>query len=264
MRHAYVADVGDFGKYGLLRALHRGRPAYQLGVVWYLTDAREENNDGRHNGYLVGSPSLRKSFRDCDEDLYDAMSRMRRESRLSVRDIQCSGVLPEATVYFDLAVPNRDDCQPGRSIQWTARHAWHREAQKALLRADYVFTDPDNGILFPDRASNTPLERSAPSHKHSYWHELAAFLESGKSVIAYHHLGRQRGGHTAQILRCLRIIYDLGHEAEAIHYRRGTARAFVAIPGTNQHKRWLFETCRRFAENWAAHARLAELPCIDS
>ena len=38
MQNRYVGDIGDFGKYGLLRA-HFGRK-YQiplrLGVVWYL------------------------------------------------------------------------------------------------------------------------------------------------------------------------------------------------------------------------------------
>ena len=33
MQNRYVGDIGDFGKYGLLRALYHGR---QLGVAWYL------------------------------------------------------------------------------------------------------------------------------------------------------------------------------------------------------------------------------------
>ena len=40
----YVGDVGDFGKYGLLRALCGGD--LTLGVVWYLYPDEEANNDG--------------------------------------------------------------------------------------------------------------------------------------------------------------------------------------------------------------------------
>ena len=33
MQNRYVGDIGDYVKYGLLRALADGR---QLGVAWYL------------------------------------------------------------------------------------------------------------------------------------------------------------------------------------------------------------------------------------
>ena len=44
MQDRYVGDVGDFGKYGLLRALCGGD--LTLGVVWYLYPDEEANNDG--------------------------------------------------------------------------------------------------------------------------------------------------------------------------------------------------------------------------
>ena len=44
MQNRYVGDIGDFGKYGLLRALCHGR---RLGVAWYLYP------DEAHNGGIV-------------------------------------------------------------------------------------------------------------------------------------------------------------------------------------------------------------------
>ena len=41
MQDRYVGDVGDFGKYGLLRSLCRGDEhgaAFRLGVLWYRFD----------------------------------------------------------------------------------------------------------------------------------------------------------------------------------------------------------------------------------
>ena len=43
MQDCYVGDIGDFGKYGLLRSLCGGDdygPALRLGVLWYKFDGR--------------------------------------------------------------------------------------------------------------------------------------------------------------------------------------------------------------------------------
>ena len=50
MQDKYAGDVGDFGKFALLRALCDGR---QLGICWYRTDSvLETTNDGKHLDYL--------------------------------------------------------------------------------------------------------------------------------------------------------------------------------------------------------------------
>ena len=58
MRDRYVGDIGDFAKYGLLRAIGKGK---RLGVAWYLcvgneaprVDSEEvSTGDGRHTAYL--------------------------------------------------------------------------------------------------------------------------------------------------------------------------------------------------------------------
>ena len=49
MRHEYVGDIGDFGKYALLKALAGND--LTLGVVWYLNVAHESNNDGQFTSY---------------------------------------------------------------------------------------------------------------------------------------------------------------------------------------------------------------------
>ena len=59
MQDRYAGDIGDFGKYGLLRALcgEDGHgPALRLGVLWYRVLEAEENNDGRHTAYLHSGP----------------------------------------------------------------------------------------------------------------------------------------------------------------------------------------------------------------
>ena len=95
MKHPYVGDVGDFGKYGLLRVVGKHPGGMRLGVVWYLTDAQEHNNDGKHDGYLKnGSQRERDSFRNCDPALYDRLGVIRRNSQLDLNMVEDGSVLP--------------------------------------------------------------------------------------------------------------------------------------------------------------------------
>lgn len=52
MQHRYAADIGDFGKFHLLRFLfnHTG---YKLKQIWYLYPNESHNNDGLHINYFV-------------------------------------------------------------------------------------------------------------------------------------------------------------------------------------------------------------------
>ena len=43
MQNRYTGDIGDFAKYGLLRALC---PGHRLGVAWYLYPDESHNEDG--------------------------------------------------------------------------------------------------------------------------------------------------------------------------------------------------------------------------
>jgi len=55
MQNRYTADIGDFGKYGLLRALCStvdDGSKLRLGVVWYLVPDESHNADGKFIQYL--------------------------------------------------------------------------------------------------------------------------------------------------------------------------------------------------------------------
>ena len=49
MKNQYVGDIGDYGKYALLRALSC---RYSIGVNWYLTPD-DDRSDGRFTDYLL-------------------------------------------------------------------------------------------------------------------------------------------------------------------------------------------------------------------
>lgn len=75
MRARAAGDGGDFGKYGLLRAITRpgitkkgGQETLSLGVVWYRHPDEKATNDGEHIDYL--GPSGREDL------LYDCLSKI--------------------------------------------------------------------------------------------------------------------------------------------------------------------------------------------
>jgi len=256
MRHSYVADVGDFGKYGLIRALCAERPTCHLGVVWYLTEVIETRNDGRHDGYLSGAANGIGHYRNCDPDLYDRLGAIRKERCLNIGVVESGDVLPAETLYYGDAVPSRGNAPSGTDNRMR-RHEWFRQAFEALRGSDLVLADPDNGVRFEDRemARNKTEPRKSP--KHAYWEELETFLRDGTSLVVYHHLGRKAGGHIAEIQRCLAAVLERGYRSFGIHFRRGSARLFLVIPARDTHHEWLKRGCARFADRWRAHCALA-------
>ena len=80
MQDQYTGDIGDFGKYGLLRSLtspETGNPL-RLGVVWYLTQGENHSPDGQQTGYLHLEERRRERFTACDEELYLALRELSR------------------------------------------------------------------------------------------------------------------------------------------------------------------------------------------
>ena len=50
MKNQYFGDIGDYGKYGLLRFL--AEHEVNVAVNWYLTK-NDQSNDGNLRGYLT-------------------------------------------------------------------------------------------------------------------------------------------------------------------------------------------------------------------
>ena len=110
MQHKYVGDVGDFGKYGLLRALAgittQGEPL-SLGIAWYLNGSETGTpGDGKHTSYLTKP----EEYRNCDPELFDCMSQIISEAGLNpeirhLKSVERSGILGSTAVFHgDLSV----------------------------------------------------------------------------------------------------------------------------------------------------------------
>ena len=117
MRNRFIGDVGDFGKYGLLRALcgisPPAEPRLSLAVVWY-------RNEGKQFDY-VEQP---KKFADCDPELFQELKALVDNDSRTVESIEQSGILGPETCFHP---------------------------QPAKNESDIVFLDPDTGLAFNDK-----------------------------------------------------------------------------------------------------------------
>ncbi len=227
MQDRYVGDVGDFGKYGLLRTLCRadaGGEELSLGVVWYLVPDEGHNDDGKHVRYL--SSGREATYRLCEPELYDGLRRLIRDGARSVREIRRRDVLPSGTTYHEAALSFAEVPFAQRRA---LREQWVRAATQAVDGSEIVFVDPDNGL-------ETEKRREAKTGpKHVYYDEIEPYVSRGQSVVVYHHLGRYRGGHEQEIrdrLRALVANLALPEPPFAVRYRRGTSRAFFILPAS--------------------------------
>lgn len=233
MQDRYTADVGDFGKYGLLRAITgvhpAGLPRLSLGVVWYLTDEVMEQagafGDGKHVGYL--HPRKAREFGPCDAELYGAMGAIIEAGDRRVAAIRERRLLGDATSFYEerlhTPIPSRN-----REDRLQAREAWLSGALDRVALADVVFVDPDKGVMPP---SVQPQHKGAPQHATP--EELARLAGNQRTLVAYHHIGRN-GTATEQVLRTgarIREHLDASYALDAVTYHRGTARTFfIATP----------------------------------
>jgi hypothetical protein len=252
MQDRYVGDVGDFGKYGLLRALSgpsNGKPALSLGVVWYLVPAEGNNGDGSKIQYLTLPADRAAFFRECDPALFDTLREVVAGGSRSTEMVRDASVLPTGTTFFAEPLTFTSLERNGKARR-SYREAWLQGACEATQKCELVFLDPDNGI------GKTIAPHAKQGVKYTYPAEVSAFLDRGQSVVVYHHLGRQ-GTAREQMKR------QFGHFTQraewsvfALLYHRGTARAFFIIE-SDVSRHLLLERARQMlAGPWSRHFEL--------
>jgi hypothetical protein len=257
MQDRYTGDVGDFGKYGLLRVLCSPeiRPQLKLAVVWYLVPSETHNEDGKHINYLrdVTKASARR-LRKCDPILYDGLRKLLVNDRNEivakcrrVEVIETSDLLPPGTMFY--SVPLSYSQQMPTSARLAARRTWMVGALQATASADVVFLDPDNGIECKS------VERTAlTGPKYVYWDEIESFVDRGQSVVIYHHLNRSCSS-TEQVERlknefCQRVPENCN--ISKIIYRRGTRRAYFIVMAA-RHRAGISDQLSNILTKWENH-----------
>ena len=230
MQNQYVGDIGDLGKYGLLREIF-GRPevpgsgcGLRLGVAWYLFPDKKDKKDGKFTDYLRSPTAKDRKRSECDPELYLALRRLVRECNRNVFSVCMSGILPRDTVYHDRSL-SYEPRESGDSRK-LRRAEWLNSALAATAKADVVFVDPDNGI-----ASEKVSAWRKNGPKYALLEDLRQFYVQGNSLVIYHHLGRL--GTVEEQINCLakRLQESLGlsHLPWSLWYHRGTGRGYFIV-----------------------------------
>ena len=174
MQNRYTGDIGDFGKLGLLRQLSA---QLSIGVNWYLVPDESHNRDGEHIDYLSKS-----SFQECDPPLFDALTQIVRFGKREVASLESLAVLPdEKVVFYSELLDLSRTTKPERKAK---RADWHQKALAKLKGRDFIFVDPDNGLIVPS------AEDGPKSCKYVLPSELADYYKQGSSVVYYQHKAR--------------------------------------------------------------------------
>jgi len=267
MQDRYVGDIGDFGKYGLLRALCHPSDGdedrrLRLGVVWYLVPDEDYNADGRHTGYLQPTNRNLARFRDCDAALYNALARIVDNEARRVASIRDGDVLPADTLFCEEPLTFAGMLSLGptaRQRRLNHRDAWVKGAWEKVAPCDLVFVDPDNGL-------ETGVQRQHKSGpKYAFFDELQSYIQRGQSLVIYQHLDHTCRAEEQVQKRLSQLNGRLKPNARpfALRYRRGAARAFLVVPHESHAAilRTRAEALTYAGNSWSHHFSLVLSEC---
>lgn len=219
MQDKYAGDIGDFGKFALLRAL---APDRRLGVCWYAVESEAHNNDGRHTAYL-GQP---ERFRGLDPVVFDALKgKLSDGGPRSIRRLEELDLLPGAVFHGRLVPRSRSE-----------RHVWFHELRQTMKTCELVFLDPDNGISF-----------GARSHKHVTPDEIQTLAKDGHALLVYHHQGRRKGGAPQEYAHAVDNFRAMGiTDTCAVRLRPSSPRFYFLVNAGEA----LRDRLQTFARHW--------------
>lgn len=215
MKNQYFGDIGDYGKYGLLRFL--AKSGIKIAVNWYLTE-NDKTGDGKFTDYLKNENKARYS--KYDPDLYSILQSILC-AEVKVRDVEqfeLKDAIPNA-VYFHKKL--RMSKLRTSLERKSHREEWHRNALNACEDVDLVFLDPDNGLVDEPVSLRT-------AEKYVYAREVENYYERGQDVVYYCHKGRRKPEkwEDYKILMKSRLT---DAALMGVTFHRGTQRSYIFI-----------------------------------
>jgi hypothetical protein len=240
LKDQYTGDIGDYTKFGLLRALEeRG---FTVGVNWYLTPD-DHQNQGQLVHYLLHSGQV------PDPQLFNSLRDLIASGTRTVAALEQAKLLCHA-VYFGkvLELPSGKD-----RMGW--RETWHQEALSALKGQSVVFLDPDNGLIVP---SVRPHWKAGS--KYVTDEEVMDYYRRGASVIIYNH--RDRSPEPKYMEKLTRFAYK-DETASArllcLTAKAGTVRDYLIL-AQPQHSNALGKTIDNMLRSgWERYCSLRAL-----
>lgn len=210
MQDSYVGDIGDFGKFVLLRRLEK--EGFKIGINWYKTDLHGKSNDGK---YVI--PFF---YEDSTEGeiakLLRRLSDPEQVPRRLITELEKLNLIKSNLYYHDNVPQTKKE-----------RNNWYAASQRKLQDSTLVFLDPDNGLLV-----KSVNQYSKKSVKYVYAEEVVGYLENKNCncVLFYNHRSRIKADQyfsekQRQLENCMNNPYPIAH----ITFPRRTIRDYFAV-----------------------------------
>lgn len=245
MKNQYIADIGDYGKYGLLFNL--AEQGIKIGVNWYLTK-NDESGFKPETRYLEDK---RIAMRDYNPALYDLMKELNEQRdfrKLCIQMVEESGLFPNFSFYHEIL--NIDDLAPDE--REAERTRWHKAAMEKLKDADLVFADPDNGLSKDIRI------KEKGSQKYILPCEIKEYFKRGQNVVYYHHRPRKK---REAWMADKTIMKDLdGARLLAVSAHRWINRAYIFVVHEDEYEFYRNAIDGFLNSKWGAPEKGKKLP----
>ena len=217
MKNQYLLDIGDFGKYDLLRFL--AGKGINIGVNWYLTND-DGSTDGKFKDYLNNS---RQDW--MDEGLFKELQKLKEKKPQDVQLIKSAGLIPQA-MYYSTILDFRKLPPRERSA---VRDKWFTASLTALQEANLIFADPDNGISYRKK----PTQKN--NEKYILPPEVEAYYKHGMDVVFYCHKGRRKEDAWKKVRTDLKKASGMDKaRIITLNYRKGTHRSYIFVIHQNR------------------------------
>lgn len=223
MQDRYAGDIGDFGKFHLLRNLFQNgnEIIYQ---IWYTYPNENHNNDGIHINYF-------QKVKDNDIYLEEKLFYIANNNR-NIKALEDAKLLNNAKFFSKLVVNDNQ-----KDLEY--RLSWLKEALSFSKGASIIAVDPDNGIA--NRCIKTPskdlellgfdeFKNKSKAGKYIFTQEIESFykIKTLKLLIVYHHLNRCTT-HDNQILIIKTKLEEKYHKVIAVKHKPYSPRVYFFI-----------------------------------
>jgi len=161
MQNRYIGDLGDYGKYGLLKILINST-SLQLGINWCLTPDENNRNDGQKIEY--------SNYKNVDPDLYEKLKLIIHGNR-NIKTIEEKIFNGMNVKFYSATLKDRGK-----------KDYYFNNSFSRLKGSDLLFFDPDNGL-------EVKSSKSKP-FKYVYFDDLNKYAENGYSLIIFQYRDR--------------------------------------------------------------------------
>ena len=188
MQDRYAGDIGDFGKFHLLRYLFLDT-SIKLTQLWYKHQNESHNNDGLHINYFEKVKGFDPIL---EQALFSLVSKKRTIQALEKLELLHNISYFSKNIEGDLLY----------------RKSWIQDAIKFTEGSDFILTDSDNGIAtqYDKKSDEIKLlgfedyTKKVKAGKYIFLDEIDLLHQTQSSIILYHHLNRTLP-HNEQIRR---------------------------------------------------------------